>query len=200
LSVYRGQITASGVCLLIFISPLLAANLDPVQTRYGAVQGLVSSAGVRVFRGIPYAAPPIGPLRWKAPQAPASWRGVRRADAFGPRCMQERVFDDMVFRSPRVSEDCLYLNIWAPTAATATQARYPVLVYFHGGGFVAGDGSEPRYDGESLARRGILVVTPELSAGRFRLSRSSRAVAGDTLQRFRQLWLAGPSGGVALGA
>src|SRR6202011_3238698 len=89
----RGQrIAASGLCLLLFISPLLAQNGDPVQTTDGAVQGLVSSAGVRVFRGIPYAAAPIGPLRWKAPQAPARRTEVRRADAFGPRCMQEPVF------------------------------------------------------------------------------------------------------------
>jgi para-nitrobenzyl esterase len=154
-----------GVCLLLFMSPLLAANSDPVQTRYGAVHGLRSSAGVRMFRGIPYAAPPIGPLRWKAPQEPASWTGVRRADAFGPRCMQDPVFSDMVFRSQLTSEDCLYLNIWVPAVATA--ARRPVFVYFHGGGFVAGDGSEPRYDGESMARRGIVVVTLNYRLGVF---------------------------------
>lgn len=129
------------------------------------MQGLLSSTGVRVFRGIRYAAPPIGPLRWKAPQPPARWTGVQRADAFGPRCMQEPVFTDMVFRSQRTSEDCLYLNIWVP--APVTSARYPVFVYFHGGGFVAGDGSEPRYDGESMARRGIVVVTLNYRLGVF---------------------------------
>ena len=129
------------------------------------MQGLLSSTGVRVFRGIRYAAPPIGPLRWKAPQPPARWTGVQRADAFGPRCMQEPVFTDMVFRSQRTSEDCLYLNIWVP--APVTSERYPVFVYFHGGGFVAGDGSEPRYDGESMARRGIVVVTLNYRLGVF---------------------------------
>ena len=161
----KRRIAGLGVCLLLFISPLLAATSDLVQTRYGAVQGLRSSAGVRMFRGVPYAAPPIGPLRWKAPQAPASWTGVRRADTFGPRCMQDPVFPDMVFRSKRTSEDCLYLNIWVPAVATA--ARHPVFVYFHGGGFVAGDGSEPRYDGESMARRGIVVVTLNYRLGVF---------------------------------
>ena len=161
----KRRIAGLGVCLLLFISPLLAATSDPVQTKYGAVQGLRSSAGVRMFRGVPYAAPPIGPLRWKAPQAPASWTGVRRADTFGPRCMQDPVFPDMVFRSRRTSEDCLYLNIWVPAVATA--ARHPVFVYFHGGGFVAGDGSEPRYDGESMARRGIVVVTLNYRLGVF---------------------------------
>jgi para-nitrobenzyl esterase len=161
----RAFVVAPAMCLLLFISPLLAANSDPVQTRYGAVQDLLSSTGVRVFRGIPYAAPPIGPLRWKAPQATANWTGVRRADAFGPRCMQELVFPDMVFRSQRTSEDCLYLNIWVPAPVTA--ARHPVFVYFHGGGFVAGDGSEPRYDGESMARRGIVVVTLNYRLGVF---------------------------------
>src|SRR5690242_20469701 len=143
-----------------------AAATDVVQTANGAVEGRgVQASGVRLFRGIPYAQPPTGELRWKAPRPPKQWSGVRKADQFGPRCMQEAVFGDMSFRSNGMSEDCLYLNVWTP--AKAPEQRLPVLVYFYGGGFVAGDGSEPRYDGESMARRGIVVVTMSYRLGVF---------------------------------
>ncbi|MFN8668126.1 MAG: carboxylesterase family protein [Gemmatimonadaceae bacterium] len=137
-----------------------------VRIRDGAVRGVVAPSGVRVFRGIPFAAPPVGALRWREPQPVARWGGVRAADRFAAQCMQRRVFDDMVFRNSGVSEDCLYLNVWQPAAATSSTRR-PVLVYFYGGGFQAGDGSEPRYDGESMARRGIVVVTLSYRLGVF---------------------------------
>ncbi len=131
---------------------------DTVRVAGGLLAGTRSSdARVRTFRGIPFAAPPVGELRWRPPQPPPAWSGVRNADRFGPRCMQRPVFGDMVFRSNGMSEDCLYLNVW--TSAAAADARLPVLVYFYGGGMIAGDGSELRYDGESLARRGLVVVT-----------------------------------------
>lgn len=120
-----------------------------------AVRG--SGTPLRVFLGIPYAAPPVGSLRWRPPQPVAAWTGARKADHFGPRCMQPPIFSDMVFRSDGMSEDCLYLNVWTP--ARSARAGLPVLVYFYGGGFVAGDGSENRYDGASLARKGIVTVT-----------------------------------------
>jgi len=128
------------------------------QTKNGAVQGLTLASGVRTFRGIPYAAPPVRKLRWKPPQPVRAWSGVRLADRFQHQCMQARVFGDMMFRNAGMSEDCLYLNVWSPAGA-APDARLPVLFYIYGGGWVAGDGSEPRYDGESMARRGIVVVT-----------------------------------------
>lgn len=122
----------------------------------GILAGAIEpGAAVQSFRGIPFAAPPLGDLRWRPPQPAPAWRGVRQATAFGRRAMQRRVFGDMVFRSRGTSEDCLYLNVWAPVGAAAA----PVLMYIHGGGNVAGDGSEPRYDGTSLARRGLVVVT-----------------------------------------
>lgn len=127
-------------------------------TAQGTVQGLALASGVRSFRGIPYAAPPVRDLRWKPPQAAARWQGVRLADRFGYQCLQARVFGDMMFRNAGGSEDCLYLNVWAPANA-APGAKLPVLFYIYGGGWVAGDGSEPRYDGESMAKRGIVVVT-----------------------------------------
>lgn len=128
-----------------------------VRTAYGVLEGIEGEAGVRMFSGVPFAAPPVGDLRWKPPQPLQPWQGVRKADQFGPRPMQLNPFGDMNFRSEDVSEDCLYLNIWSP--ASSTDERLPVLVYFYGGGNIAGDSSEPRYDGEALARRGLVTVT-----------------------------------------
>ena len=129
-----------------------------VITTNGIIEGTSEpDSGLRSFKGIPFAAPPVSELRWKPPQPVANWSGVRKADQFGPRAMQLPVFGDMSFRSSGMSEDCLYLNVWTP--ATSDQDHLPVLVYFYGGGFVAGDGSEPRYDGASLARKGIVVLT-----------------------------------------
>ena len=137
----------------------------PVRISTGLVVGLVAPGGIREFRGIPFAAPPVGPLRWRAPEPVAPWRGVRDATHFGPRCVQLPLFGDMVFRSDGMSEDCLYLNVWAPPASAGR--RLPVLLYFFGGGYLAGDGSEYRYDGASLARKGIVVVTANYRLGVF---------------------------------
>ncbi len=135
-----------------------------VKIANGILEG-VDESGVRAFKGIPFAAPPVGVLRWREPQPVTNWTGVRKADKFGPRAMQLPVFSDMMFRSDGVSEDCLYLNVWTP-AKTATD-RLPVLVYFYGGGLIAGDGSEYRYDGEALARRGIVTLTVNYRLGKF---------------------------------
>jgi para-nitrobenzyl esterase len=128
-----------------------------VKTASGLLEGRMEEGGVAAFKGIPFAAAPVGPLRWQAPQPVKAWKGVRQAGAFGPRCMQRALFSDMVFRSDGVSEDCLYLNVWTP--AKKAGEKLPVLVYFYGGGLVAGDGSEPRYDGASMAREGIVTLT-----------------------------------------
>jgi len=122
----------------------------------GILEG-VDESGIYAFKGIPFAAPPVGPYRWREPQPVQPWTGIRKADQFGPRAMQRPVFSDMQFRSDGMSEDCLYLNVWTP--AKQFDEKLPVLVYFYGGGLVAGDGSEFRYDGESMARRGIVMVT-----------------------------------------
>jgi para-nitrobenzyl esterase len=139
-----------------------------VEVTAGAIEGRLAQAhGVTLseFQGIPYAAPPVGPLRWKPPQPVAAWNGTRPTRRFGPRCMQLPLFSDMVFRSDGMSEDCLYLNVWSP--AHADDRKLPVLVYFYGGGFVGGDGSELRYDGASLAARGIVTVTVNYRLGVF---------------------------------
>ncbi len=141
----------------------LSANR--VQVAGGQLAGATSASGIHEFRGIPYAAAPVGPRRWQAPQPAPKWTNVRPATQFGPRAMQLPLFGDMNFRSNGVSEDCLYLNVW--TGAQASQERRPVLVYFYGGGFVAGDGSEPRYDGEALAQQGIVTVTVNYRLGVF---------------------------------
>lgn len=142
------------------------ATLPPrVKTADGIVEGVTEQGGIRSFKGIPFAAPPVGTLRWKEPQPLKPWQDVRKATAFGPRPMQTPVFGDMNFRSPSVSEDCLYLNVWAPQQRG--KELLPVLVYFYGGGFVAGDGSEYRYDGESMARKGIVALTVNYRLGIF---------------------------------
>jgi para-nitrobenzyl esterase len=114
--------------------------------------------GVRVYKGIPYAAPPIGRLRWRPPEPVAAWTGVRATHEFGAHSVQGVVWDDIDLSAGATSEDCLHLNVWTP-AAPATEARLPVMVWIHGGGFVVGSGAEPRYDGARLAARGIVLVT-----------------------------------------
>jgi para-nitrobenzyl esterase len=136
-----------------------------VETQYGSLEGTRENSGIQSFKGIPYASPPVGAMRWKAPQRMAAWKDLRSAKGFGPRAMQPPIFGDMIFRSNGMSEDCLYLNIWTPD----TKARLPVLVYFYGGGFVAGDGSEGRYDGESMAQKGIVSITVNYRLGVFGL-------------------------------
>ena len=144
--------------------PLAAAVR--VKTDKGVVEGSASAdSKIRIFKGIPFAAPPVGPLRWKAPQPVASWSGERKALEFGPRCMQGRIYSDMVFRDQGPSEDCLYVNVWTP--ATSAGAKLPVMVWIYGGGFAAGSASEPRQDGEQLAKKGVLVVSLNYRLGVF---------------------------------
>jgi para-nitrobenzyl esterase len=150
---------------LAIVFPAFSAS-DRVKTASGIVEGTgAQTSGIRQFRGIPFAAPPLGILRFSAPRPVPNWSGVRLATQFGPRCMQQALFGDMGFRSNGMGEDCLYLNIWTP--AKSANEKLPVLVYFFGGGFVAGDGSEPRYDGESLATKGIVTVTVSYRLGIF---------------------------------
>jgi para-nitrobenzyl esterase len=139
---------------------------ERVKTANGSLEGTAEKTpGVHSFKGVPFAAPPTGDLRWKPPQAVKNWEGVRKADKFGPRCMQRPVFGDMGFRSNGMSEDCLYLNVWTP--AKSGKEKLPVLVYFYGGGFVAGDGSEARYEGESMAGKGMVAITVNYRLGPF---------------------------------
>lgn len=149
--------------ILIFFSSLARAqnsNAFPVQVSVenGIIEGNYDThTGIQTYFGVPFAKPPIGDLRWRAPQPLDNWEGVKETKKFGPRPMQTNVFGDMKSRSNGVSEDCLHLNIWTP--ADRNTKGLPVLVYFYGGGNVAGDASEYRYDGESMASKGMVVVT-----------------------------------------
>jgi para-nitrobenzyl esterase len=150
--------------------PAQASNPLVIKTDRGKVQGKTSADGqARDFLGIPFAAPPVGLLRWKPPQPAARWHGVRQATSFGYRCMQQEPFDDMVFRDPGESEDCLTLNVWAPARPSKGKLprKLPVMVWIYGGGFVGGTTSEPRQDGEHLTRKGVLVVSMNHRLGIF---------------------------------
>jgi len=151
--------TAAFVIAICLGAPGAAFARDRVKTANGLIEATVQAgSGVRSFKGIPFAQPPVGDLRWREPQPAKNWKGVRKADQFGPRCMQRTSpTADYWFRSNGMSEDCLYLNVWTP--AKSDKERLPVLVYIFGGGFQNGDGSEPRYDGESMASKGMVAVT-----------------------------------------
>lgn len=143
-----------------------AINLVHIDS--GSVEGIASSEpAVTAFEGIPYAAPPVGNLRWREPQPVAPWTGVLKADHFGPRPMQEKIYSDMIFRDKGPSEDCLYLNVWTP--AKTADDKLPVMVWIYGGGFSAGGSSEPRQDGAHLSSRGVIVVSMNYRLGVFGL-------------------------------
>jgi para-nitrobenzyl esterase len=155
-------ISRMSICTVASLLAVMAAPAAPptaarVKTANGVVEGTGATSGIRIFRGIPFAASPVGELRWKAPQPAKNWEGVRQAAEFGASCMQRPIYGDMEFRAKGMSEDCLYLNIWTP--AKSASEKLPVLVYFFGGGLTAGDGSEYRYDGESMASKGVVSIT-----------------------------------------
>ena len=172
---FNGIIFVLLACLLpagvMVRSRALAAPLDAegsgvVATDAGKVEGVLGAdAKVRMFKGIPFAAPPVGELRWKPPQPVANWTGVRKAAEFGARCMQPRVFPGKLFRGPDPSEDCLYLNVFTPSPTAAKPL--PVMVWIYGGGFTAGSASEPRQDPENMAKKGVVVVSMEYRLGVF---------------------------------
>jgi para-nitrobenzyl esterase len=152
------------ICVVSFMFTQLFAqeinNYLPIQTKTsnGIIEGNYDTkTGMQFYFGIPFAKPPVGNLRWKAPQPLDNWTGVKITKKFGPRAVQADVYGDMKSRSDGLSEDCLYLNVWTP--AKQNTKGLPVLFYIYGGGFVAGDASEPRYDGETMAKKGMVVVT-----------------------------------------
>jgi len=153
------------VFIIILASAFMAQAADQVTTESGVIAGAMNAdRTVRMFKNIPFAAPPVGDLRWKAPQAALPWKGVRAGDKFGSACLQTNVFGDIYFRDAQPSEDCLNLDIWIPAKASG---KIPVILWFYGGGFVAGSASEPRYDGESLAKKGVIVVNSNYRLGAF---------------------------------
>jgi para-nitrobenzyl esterase len=165
----RRSLLVIGACLLAGAAS--AGITDPVRLDAGLVSGGETSAsGVRVFRGLPFAAPPVGDNRWRAPQPVPHWDGVRDASQFGNVCIQADTRPRYVNianmdGSPALSEDCLYLNVWTP--ADSASDRLPVMVFFYGGAFTDGGGAPPLYDGTALAERGAIVVTMNYRLGPF---------------------------------
>jgi len=159
----RRWLVCVAAALGLFSAPLCAQQVLEVTTDGGRVAGEINQ-GVASWKGLPYAAPPIGDLRWRAPQSPAPWSGVRQATSFGNDCMQIPFLSDFTPLGNRPAEDCLYLNIWKPAAH---DAPLPVMVWIHGGGFVNGGTAAPVYSGEMLARQGIMVVSVNYRLGRF---------------------------------
>ena len=163
-------ITAAVVAAYSVTTP--AAISDPVTTASGKLSGVTLPSGVRAFKGIPFGAPPVGELRWKEPQPVAKWEGVRKADQFGNVCVQPlqptRVPNNVTTDlpdSPKISEDCLYLNVW--TKANRAGDRQPVMVWIFGGAYSEGGGSSKHNDGESLAKKGVVLVTFNYRLGPF---------------------------------
>lgn len=167
------HLKTSFIGLLLLAIPLISnaqqsvnSNAFPVQitTVNGIIEGEFDiKTNIQSFKGIPFAQPPVGNLRWKEPQPVLNWTGVKQTKKFGPRAVQSNIFGDMGFRSDGISEDCLYLNVWSP--AKSPDEKLPVLVYFYGGGLAAGDGSENRYDGENMAKKGIVTLTVNYRLG-----------------------------------
>ena len=148
----RTILFASAILLCTVFTESVFAQ-DQVKIANGALEGATDkSSGVHSFKGVPFAEAPVGDLRWKPPQPVKNWQGARKADKFGPCCMHRAVFGDMNFRSNGMSEDCLYLNVWTP--AKSGREKLPVLVYFYGGGFIAGDGSDADAAGDGRCAAG----------------------------------------------
>ena len=153
--------------ILISFSSFALADPLTIKTPQGRVRGkLINQGKVRAFLGIPYAAPPVGDLRWKAPEPVARWKGTRDATQYGARCMQGLAFEDMVFQDAGESEDCLFLNVFTPADAKA-ESRLPVMFWIHGGGYRGGSGSEPRHNGDFLPTKGVVLVTINYRLGAF---------------------------------
>jgi para-nitrobenzyl esterase len=158
------SIGAAFTTAALLFMPSADAQVREVAVTGGRVAGVVTN-GIVSFKGIPFAAPPVGPLRWKAPQPVKPWTGVKEASAFGPSCMQDPNFAKLFGAPPAIGEDCLYLNVWTP--AKAAGDSLPVMVWIYGGGFVGGMTSVPAYDGTRLAEKGVVLVSVAYRLGVF---------------------------------
>ncbi|HUN86205.1 MAG TPA: carboxylesterase family protein [Terracidiphilus sp.] len=155
------------VGMMAGISGLASADSLKVKTVDGKVQGKTINDGkVKAFLGIPYAAPPVGDLRWKAPEPAARWKGTRDATRFGAHCATARESEDMVFEDAGPSENCLFLNVYTPVNAKGN-SNLPVMFWIHGGGYYSGASSEPRHNGDFLPLKGVVLVTINYRLGVF---------------------------------
>ena len=160
------RLSATLFALALTTSAALASDPLKIKTDKGSVDGTYTTdREVRIFKGIPYAAPPVGNLRWQPPQPAAKWFGTLAAKAYGHHCYQTNPFADMRFDDAGPSEDCLTVNIWSPTKAKPSSL--PVMLWIHGGGYTAGSASEPRHDGQYLAHHNVVIVTLNYRLGIF---------------------------------
>ena len=164
----RARVVARLLALALVVSSPSPAQAGAVHIESGGIEGVPSGVpGVLVFRGVPYARPPVGPLRWRPPQPPVAWSGVRRADGVAPCCQQAPwsapPWTAEFVTQERTREDCLDLNLW--TAQAPGKTKLPVLVWLHGGSLTGGSGAVAVYDGAQLARRGLVVVTVNYRLG-----------------------------------
>ncbi len=164
------------------IAATASAQIREVQVTGGRVSGVVTN-GITAFKGIPFAAPPVGALRWKAPQPVQAWSGVKAADTFAPGCIQDVTLAKLFGAPDATSEDCLHLNVWTP--AKSASERLPVMVWIYGGAFTSGMTSIPAYDGAQLAEQGVVLVSVSYRVGPFgflahpELSKESRKGSGN---------------------
>jgi para-nitrobenzyl esterase len=158
------SILAAGAVAALWLASPAGAEVREAEVTGGRVSG-VAGNGVVSFKGIPFAAPPVGALRWKAPQPVKPWTGVKESSKFGASCVQDAMFARLFGAPPEISEDCLYLNVWTP--AKAASDALPVMVWIYGGGFVGGQTSVPLYDGTKLAERGVVLVSVAYRLGAF---------------------------------
>jgi para-nitrobenzyl esterase len=173
------MIVSFRICTLVFVSLLGCISFTPapddlgtIKTEAGPISGTKNKAGdIHIFKGIPFAAPPLGELRWKAPQPVKPWSGIKKCETFGPSPMQNKPAPfsmwsaEFLIPAQPISEDCLYLNVW--TKAKSAGEKRPVLVWIYGGGFVSGGSAVPIYDGEAMARKGIVFVSMNYRVGIF---------------------------------
>jgi para-nitrobenzyl esterase len=167
----KSLIAGAGFCFYSGFA-CFGAGIDTVKVEGGLISGVENAAGdVHIFKGIPFAAPPVGALRWKAPQPPKAWKGVRVCNSFGASPMQNKPApfsmwsEEFLIPKEPISEDCLFLNVW--TGSTHPRERRPVLVWIYGGGFVSGGAAVPIYDGEAMAKMGIVFVSFNYRVGIF---------------------------------
>jgi len=162
--VRKGLIAAIFAAAMCTVTPFALSQIQTVTVKDGQLQGVVAD-GVASFKGIPFAAPPVGDLRWKPPAPAKPWTGVRKADAYASGCMQDPGMLKMMGAAANVSEDCLYLNVW--TAAKNADEKRPVMVWIHGGAFVGGMTGTPMFDGTKFAQKGVVLVSIAYRLGVF---------------------------------
>lgn len=152
------------IAAFMLVSAGLHAQNPILDIESGKIEGVAGQNGITVYKGIPYAAPPVGDLRWKKPQPAPAWQGIRKCDEFGAASLQsDQTAGTFYWKEfyqegdPKRSEDCLYLNVWTPAAGT--DARLPVIFWIHGGAYMGGYGHEVEFDGNAYAQKGVILVT-----------------------------------------